>query len=109
MPEMNLRDVVDAINIMVESEKAVATFYQGCADLFAHDRAFWTELAEDEFKHARVLQKLAQIIERKPQEFRVGKVSPLSALRAFVSRVHSDSEKLNPGDLEKRTLCYVPI
>ena len=102
MTDHPLQDAIDVMNLMVEVERTCADFYQACSEAFSHDKDFWEQLAREEFHHAAVLVKLSDLVSRKPQEFEVGKLSPLSALRAFISRVQSDHQKLLRGVLAEK-------
>lgn len=102
MSDQSLEDVIEVMKLMVEAETTCADFYQACSETFDHDKDFWVRLAKEEFHHASVLEKLSELVTRKPQEFEVGKISPLSALRTFISRVQSDHQKLYRGVLSER-------
>lgn len=102
MSDQSLQDAIDVMKLMEEAENTCASFYQTCSEMFAHDKDFWTQLAREEFHHAGVLVKLSELVRRKPQEFQVGKLSPLSALRSFISRVQLDHEKLHSGSLSEK-------
>ncbi len=102
MSAESLQDAIDVMNLMVEAETACADFYQACSEAFSHEKDFWEQLAREEFRHAGVLVKLSDLVARKPQEFEVGKLSPLSALRSFISRVQSDHQKLHRGVLAEK-------
>jgi hypothetical protein len=102
MSEQNLDDVLRAMDLMAEAETLVCQFYRCCSEAFCDDRDFWNRLAQEEEHHSKVLRKLYEIIQRKPQEFAVGKVSPRAALHTFMGRVASDTEKLRSGRLTRK-------
>jgi len=102
MSDQSLKDVIEVMKLMVEAETTCADFYQACSEAFCDDKDFWVQLAKEESHHATVLVKLSDLVTRKPQEFEVGKLSPLSALRTFISRVQSDHQKLHRGVLSQR-------
>jgi hypothetical protein len=102
MADQSLENAIEVMKLMVEAETTCADFYQACSEVFYHDKAFWDQLAKEEAHHARVLVKLSELVTRKPQEFEVGKLSPLSALRSFISRVQSDHQNLDRGVLSEK-------
>jgi hypothetical protein len=102
MSDQSLQDVIEAMKLMVEAETTCADFYQACSEAFCDDKDFWVQLAKEESHHATVLVKLSDLVTRKPQEFEVGKLSPLSALRTFICRVQSDHQKLHKGMLSEK-------
>jgi hypothetical protein len=99
MVERRMDEVIRTVDALVQVEKAVGEFYGSCSEVFAHESDFWFGLAQDEFLHADVLAKLHERIIREPQNFRRGELFPITTLRAFVSQVHSDHEKLLAGTL----------
>jgi len=99
MVERRMDEVIRTVDALVQVEKAVGEFYGSCSEVFAHDSDFWLGLAHDEFLHADVLVKLHERIIREPHKFRLGELFPITTLRAFVSQVHSNHEKLIAGTL----------
>ncbi len=88
---------------MSELEEAVGEFYKECAGFFRFDSQFWLNLSQEEALHSDVLTKLSQMIWRKPCEYKPGKLSSASALRTFISRIHSDHDRLKNGTLTMYT------
>ncbi|MGO9569348.1 MAG: hypothetical protein ACLP5H_17575 [Desulfomonilaceae bacterium] len=99
MQEQALRDLVQTIEAMSELEQTVGEFYGECSAFFKFDSQFWFDLSQEEALHSEVLAKLSQMIRRKPYEYEPGKVSSASALRTFISRIHSDHDRLKNGTL----------
>ena len=104
MSDQGLEDVIKLMKIMVEAETTCADFYQACSESFINDKEFWLRLAKEESQHAAILGTLSDLVTRKPQEFEIGKLSPLSALRTFISRVQSDHQKLHRGVLSEKKI-----
>lgn len=99
MVERRMDEVIRTVDALVQVEKTVGEFYGSCSEVFAQDSDFWLGLARDEFLHADVLAKLHERIIREPHRFRRGELFPITTLRAFVSQVHSEHEKLIAGTL----------
>jgi hypothetical protein len=99
MQEEAVLELVQTLETMSELEKAVGGFYEDCAGFFHFDSQFWLNLSQEEALHSDVLAKLSQMIKRKPYEYEPGKLSSASAVRTFISRIHSDRERLKTGTL----------
>jgi hypothetical protein len=99
MQEEAVGELVQTIDAMSELEKTVGEFYKECAGFFQFDSQFWLNLSQEEALHSDVLAKLSQMIRRKPYEYEPGKLSSASALRTFISRIHSDHDRLKNGTL----------
>lgn len=103
MQQEALQELVQTLDAMSELEKTVGEFYKECAAFFQFDSQFWLSLSQEEAVHSDVLAKLSQMIRRKPYEYEPGKLSSASALRTFISRIHSDRESLKTGTLTMYT------
>jgi hypothetical protein len=99
MVERRIDEVIRTVDALVQVEKTVGEFYGNCSEVFAHESQFWLALANEEFLHSDLLAKLQEDIIRDPSDFRPGVRFPLDTLSAFVSAVHSQSEKLLAGTL----------
>ncbi len=99
MDETVLQDLVRTLEVMAEAEKTVGEFYESCSVFFQHDADFWSKLADEEAIHADVLTRLSKMVMRKPHEYEPGKLPSVAALRTFISRLHSDRERLKNGTL----------
>ncbi|MBI5248006.1 MAG: hypothetical protein HY912_00805 [Desulfomonile tiedjei] len=107
MSEDSLEDVIRTISVMIEVEKTVGHFYRSCSEVFFQDSDFWKRLSDEEALHADVLAQLARMIARKPHKFEPGKLFSTTALRTFISRILSDSERLKNGDLTMHNALLV--
>lgn len=101
MPDKSLEDVLEAAEIMVEAEKAVAKFYTACSEVFSSSERFWGGLAEEEIIHAEAIAKLAQLIRKKPYRFEPGDLLPLADLRGFVAKIYEKVGDVREGFLKE--------
>jgi hypothetical protein len=99
MAEGHMDEVIRTVDALVQVEKTVGEFYGSCSEFFPDYTDFWSKLAQEEYLHSDVLAKLHELIIRKPHKFQPGKPFPIAALRTFISRIHSDREKLVAGTL----------
>jgi hypothetical protein len=99
MLEQEIQGIVRLFEVMAEVEKGIGYFYADCAETFGSESELWTKLSHEEFLHADVLIKLSEMIIRKPDQFEVGQLLPMSAVRTILSRIHGDQQKLSSGSL----------
>ncbi len=97
--EKAIADLIEVIKLMVQAEQAACDFYRACAEFFEHDHVFWISLSDDESLHVEVLTQMLKMIKRKPHDFEPGTLFSAADLRDFISRVHSDREKVMTGTL----------
>lgn len=97
MLAQDVGNVVETMQVMVQAEKTVGDFYKACSESFGHDKEFWIHLAEEEYFHAEVIDRLSKSIAAKPHDFEPGKMSPGEALQSFAKKVRSYLATLSSG------------
>jgi hypothetical protein len=102
MTELSLKNCLEAMDLMVQAELAVADFYLGCLERFPENVSFWSVLAKEELAHADVIAKLAELVRIQPDEFTVGNSIPLTAINSFTSRIQSHVDKVRHGELTEK-------
>ncbi len=101
MESQNLESVMDVMCCMVDAEKTVSAFYQACAERFTENEVFWKELAREESVHAEMLCRIMRTVKRRPEQFQIGNVSPLSVVSSFILRVNDDLHKVHNHQLDE--------
>jgi len=104
MESENLTKTLDTLKAISDLELAVAELYRYFSGLRASEKEFWIALEEDEQNHARLVEKMIQmLLDRKffcvPN--RSFNDSPVAALKNFVERHHRKLQKLEiPSDFK---------
>ncbi len=106
MSSEELQSVMDIMMRMIEAENAVSDFYQACAEEFCQNECFWKELADEESVHAEMLSRITTTVKKRPEEFHIGKVSPLSVISSFILGLKADTHKLHSGLLDDDGAIY---
>ncbi len=73
---MNVTDIekiTTVLESMIQYELTLSDFYKQCADIWTEDQAFWQNLAQAEVGHAENIQKIREIIVKKPERFELGR------------------------------------
>lgn len=97
--ERAIRNSLEALDIMVESEETVAEFYRLCSERFTEDDAFWQALAKEEAGHAEVIRKLIALVRIHPSEFTSGKSTPIDGIKSFIRRTRGNIDTVKRGEL----------
>jgi hypothetical protein len=97
--EQLIKNSLQALQVMAESEQTVAEFYLLCSESYSDNQSFWAGLAREEQVHARVISRLIELVSIQPQEFSAGKLTPLDAIKSFIKRTQSNIEILKKGGL----------
>jgi rubrerythrin len=89
MNSEGLTETLEILKAISDLELALAGFYQFCSGFREGEKDFWLELEQDEQKHARTVQKMAQML-ADGQSLVVSNtsfnVSPVHSLRNFIAK-----------------------
>jgi hypothetical protein len=83
---------------MRESEQTVAEFYLLCSERYTHHHTFWAALAREELAHARVIERLIELVSVQSSEFGPGKSTPVDAIQSFIKRTQSNIETVKQAE-----------
>jgi len=97
-----MKRCLEAMDLMVQAEMAVADFYLGCLECFPENASFWSLLAKEELAHADIIAKLAELVRIHSGEFTIGNPIPLAAINSFIARIRSDVDKVRHGELTEK-------
>ncbi len=94
-----IRTALEALNVMVESEETVAEFYLLCSERFTDHHTFWAALGREELAHARVINRLIELVRIRSGEFTPGKLTPIDTIKSFIKRTQDNIETVKRTDL----------
>jgi rubrerythrin len=70
---MSLQRVKNILELLTQFETLVADYYLACAEKWEKGRETWESIHKDEKKHAAYIKVITIMIDRKPDDFSVGK------------------------------------
>lgn len=95
----DLKGILDVLDHMEQSEIAVADFYHACGEAYTRNQEFWFNIEAQERKHARYIQQMKAIIEKKPEHFEKGRPFNILAARTIIMGVKNNADKARSGQL----------
>ena len=107
---MLLADVLNmskTLDMMAELEQILSEFYKCAGDLWEEDSEFWAGLARAEVFHAEHIRKIAGILNKKPQEFELGRPLNVVAINTAISGVRNNIQRLKKGELNKKQILFI--
>jgi hypothetical protein len=107
---MLLADVVNmskTLEMMAELEQILSEFYKCAGDLWEEDSEFWADLAQAEVSHAGHIREMAGILNKKPQEFELGRPLNIVAINTAISGVRNNIQRLKNGELNKKQTLFI--
>lgn len=95
------------LDMMAELEQILSEFYKCAGDLWEEDSEFWADLAQAEVSHAEHIRKMAGILNKKPQEFELGRPLNIAAINTAISGVKNNIQRLKKGELNKKQTLFI--
>jgi rubrerythrin len=97
----NKEKTLDALDTMVEAERAVAEYYRACSKAFPNNRKFWQELSKQETSHADIIAQMSRLVTKQGHTYSIGNPAPVVALKGFINKIHSDLNKVKGGQISE--------
>ena len=101
-----LQDLTDTMTMMAAAERLVGDLYRDCAEIWEEDRAFWLEIAAEEEKHARHLERMAQILALKPERFETGRPLNRTSVQTFMNGIKGLRQRLKEGMITRERAVF---
>lgn len=99
----DLKGIIDVLLFMEQSENAISDYYRVCGQQFPEHREFWSAIESQEQKHAIFIQKMKQIIEKKPENFEKGRPFNIMAAKTIIAGILNNTAKVKAGGLKMIT------
>lgn len=101
MVSENLESVMGVMRLMIEAEKTVSDFYHACSERSFEDEVFWKKLEHEGTVHEEMLSSVVRTVQKKTEEFRIGKASSIPMVSSFIKGVEGDLHKVRGGKWTK--------
>jgi hypothetical protein len=95
------------LDMMAEFEQIISEFYKCAGDLWEEDSEFWAGLAQAEVTHAEHIRKMTGILNKKPQEFELGRPLNMVAINTAISGVRNNIQRLKNGEFNKKQTLFI--
>jgi len=105
-----ITDVDHMLHIMktlAEAELAVAMLYKECSLVWKGEQKFWLQLVSEEEKHAKNIQKMAQILSRKPEQFESGRPLNIAAIHTFIEGIKANIIRLKAAGMSELNALFI--
>jgi hypothetical protein len=102
-----LKDLLGVMEIMAANERLIGSFYQSCAETWEQDRIFWLTIAAEEEKHAKNIQRMAQIISLKPEQFQIGRFFNMAAIQTVMAGIRGHLKRLKEKQMTRGQAIFV--
>ncbi len=97
----DVRKVLQVLEVMGQYELNLSAFYDACAEAWKAESAFWSELAQAERTHAANIQKLSEILAKKPERFTLARPFNTIVLNTAIAGIKNNIAQLKAGTLNE--------
>ena len=105
-----ITDVDQVLRIMKtlsEAELAVAMLYKECSLVWKGEQNFWLQLVSEEKKHAKNIERMAQILSRKPERFESGRPLNIVAIHTFIKGIKNNITRLKGEGMSVLNMLFI--
>jgi len=99
--------ILHIMKTLAEAELAVAMLYKECSLVWKGDQAFRLQLVSEEEKHAQNIEKMAQILSRKPERFDSGRLLNIVAIHTFIEGIKANIARLKGEGMSKLNMLFI--
>jgi hypothetical protein len=85
MLSADAKNISNMLEMLAELEGVISELYKTAGDLWEEDKDFWASLAQAESSHAEYIRKMTAILNRKPQEFEIGRPLAAAGIKTVIS------------------------
>ena len=105
-----LRDLDQTLQVvrkLAEAELAVAMLYQECALVWKEDQNFWLGLVAEEKKHAKNIERMAQILSKKPERFESHRPLNTVSVNTFIKGIKGNLARLKEKGIPELSMLFI--
>ncbi|MFH0889341.1 MAG: hypothetical protein V1871_09060 [Planctomycetota bacterium] len=97
MNDHDVKNLQDILNLMANLESVIAELYKTCGSIWKNNEGFWNTLSSQETKHAANIQKMSELIAKKPDIFFVARPFNQFATKSVINQVKGYIDKVYKG------------
>ena len=107
MNQVNLQKLQETLKILINLELTMGEFYKTCSMVWPEDQNFWKGIREQEFQHAKYLEKMSDMIATSPDKFLLGRNFNPFAINTVVSGINKNIEFIKSNAFTKIKALYL--
>jgi rubrerythrin len=100
-------NIFDVLKNMEALERIVAELYLSCSQTGSFDKEFWTDMGQAEINHARHINRMMELISKKPESFELNSHFRSAAIRTATSGIQWHMDRLKKNGLPQEKMLYI--
>ncbi len=109
MGPTEVEKVLNVMEAMGDLERAVADFYRACSAKWPEDRPFWSNLVDEEIRHAEFIGTMSARLRANPRLFETGRPFSLSAIRTVIDGIKGNRLKVERGEVSRKQVLFLSL
>jgi hypothetical protein len=99
--------MLSMMKTMAEAELTIAMFYEECSLVWKGEQNFWLQLVSEEKKHAQNIERMAQILSKKPERFESGRPLNIIAIHTFIEGIKANITRLKGEGMSPLNMLFI--
>jgi hypothetical protein len=100
-------NIFDVLKNMEALERIVAELYLSCGQTASFDKEFWTDMGQAETKHARNIDRMVDLISKKPEGFELNSHFRSAAIKTATSGIQWHMGRLKKNEMTEEKMLYI--
>jgi len=100
-------NIFDVMKNVEAFERIVAELYLSCSQTGSFDKQFWTDMGQAEIKHASHVNRMIELISRKPESFELNSHFKSAAIKTAMSGIQWHMDRLKKNGLTEEKMFYI--
>ncbi|MCX8110224.1 MAG: hypothetical protein N3D15_03120 [Syntrophorhabdaceae bacterium] len=102
-----LSGIIEVLKKMAMFEMTIAELYSLCATTWEEDADFWLDIWRDEIRHAQYINRIIEIISKKPENFEKGRPFNVFGLETTINDIRSKIQKIKDKEIPIDNLLFI--
>jgi len=100
-------NIFDVLKNMEALERIIADLYLSCSQTGSFDMEFWTDMGQAEIKHARNINRMVELISKKPESFELNSHFKSAAIKTATSGIQWHMDRLKKNGMTEEKMLYI--
>ena len=107
MEQSQLKTALETLTQMGHLELSLAELYQTYSQLWPEHKEFWMDMEKAEIKHSDNIDRMSEIISRRPENFELGRSFSSGSIKSFISGIQSTIQRLKNNEIDKTKALFL--
>lgn len=99
--------IIEVLRKMAMFEMTIAELYSVCAITWEEDAEFWLDIWRDEIRHAQYINRMIEVVSKKPERFEKGRPFNVFALETTINDIKEKIEKIKKKEISKENILFI--